>query len=202
MKKVFTLIAAAFLAAGVNAQTIFSWEAGVATGGTVEANGGNTAVSETLITVSAKKANIDTDNVTISLDEALAADDVIAITGYRKKDTDANGTLYIDFGVGTAIDEGDNVVWNNIHENVGQEPNTNNYTITDQAGSKTIRLARSKASTNVFITKIVITRGGADGISTVSAVAQDAPAFNIAGQKVAAGFKGIVIKNGKKVVIK
>ncbi|MDE7086361.1 MAG: hypothetical protein K2O48_06735, partial [Prevotella sp.] len=140
MKKIFTLIAAAVMAMGVNAQTtIFSWEAGTVTlpegsttlevtGGTITANGTNNPVTETLITVSAKKADIAENNVTITLNKALAEGDVISITGYRKKDNDANGTLYIAFEQGTAIDEGNDVKWNNIHEAVGQEPNTNTYT--------------------------------------------------------------------------
>lgn len=166
------------MAMGVNAQTtIFSWEAGTVTlpegsttlevtGGTITANGTNNPVTETLITVSAKKADIAENNVTITLNKALAEGDVISITGYRKKDNDANGNLYIAFEQGTAIDEGSDVKWNNIHEAVGQEPNTNTYTVTDQGGSKIIQLARSKASTNVFITKIEITRGGgsAEGV--------------------------------------
>lgn len=208
MKKIFTLIAVAAMAMGVNAQTvIYSWEGGdesaTETGGTVTANGSNTAVSASVITVSAKKADIATNNVTITLNQALAANDVISITGYRKKDTDANGNLYFDFGQGTPIDEGDAVTWNNIHENVGQQPNTNTYTITDQAGSTVIKLARSKASTNVFITKFVITRGGSSNINTVKAVeAEDSAAYNLAGQKVADGFKGIVVKNGRKMIQK
>ena len=42
------------------------------------------------------------------------------------------------------------------------------------------------------------------GISTVKAVAQrsNAPIYNLAGQKVAKDFKGIVIQNGKKMVVK
>ena len=111
------------------------------------------------ITVSSKKANIETDNITITLDEALKEGDVIKMTGYRKKDTDANGTLYILFETGEVIDEGSEVKWNNIHENVGQQPNTNSYDVNDKAaGSKVIKLARSKASTNVFIQKIEIVR--------------------------------------------
>ena len=71
--------------------------------------------------------------------------DVISITGYRKKDNDANGNLYILFEKGASIDEGDNVTWNNIHENVGQQPNTNTYEVSaEAAGSKTIKLARSQ----------------------------------------------------------
>jgi len=43
-----------------------------------------------------------------------------------------------------------------------------------------------------------------NGISTVKAAdaAVNAPAFNLAGQKVAAGFKGLVIKGGKKMIVK
>jgi hypothetical protein len=84
---------------------------------------------------------------------------VIKITGYRKKDSDAVGTLYILFETGEAIDEGTENVWNNVHENYGQTPNTNSYKVNaNAAGSKTIKLARSKASTNVYIQKIEILR--------------------------------------------
>ena len=38
------------------------------------------------------------------------------------------------------------------------------------------------------------------GINSIEANAQDAPAYNLAGQKVNKGFKGLVIMNGKKVV--
>ncbi len=160
MKKLFTLLTLALCAIGSAwAQTtIFSWEGGeeeaTVSGGEVVSNGANSAITSKVIAVSAKKANIATDNVTITLTKALMKDDVIYITGYRNKDTDANGTLYIEFEKGTAIDEGDKVTWNNIYK--GDEPNTNQYTITDQTGSKTIKLARSKSGTNVFITKIEI----------------------------------------------
>lgn len=47
-------------------------------------------------------------------------------------------------------------------------------------------------------------KGDSDGISSAVAekVAADAPAYNLAGQKVNDSFKGIVVKNGKKVVVK
>ena len=43
-----------------------------------------------------------------------------------------------------------------------------------------------------------------DGINTIATktATNNAPAYNMAGQRVAAGYKGIVIKNGKKVVLK
>lgn len=179
MKKVFTLLTLALMSIGSAwAQTtIFSWEGGeeepTVVGGTVVANGGNTAVSKDRITVSAKKANIATDNVTITLEKALMKNDVINITGYRSKDTDANGTLYIKFDTGSAIDEGDKVTWNNIYFE-GVVPNTNQYKVTDQTGSQTIQLARSKASTNVFITKIEIVRPASDVITPLGSFSESA----------------------------
>jgi hypothetical protein len=48
--------------------------------------------------------------------------------------------------------------------------------------------------------KFNITVGGDTGISGIEADNADAPAFNMAGQKVNKGYKGVVIMNGKKVV--
>ena len=138
---------------------IFTFFEGTANGGIVVGNGADEGKVANEITVSSKKANIETDNITITLNEALNAGDIINITGYRKKDTDANGNLYILFETGEAIDEGNDVKWNNVHENVGQQPNTNTYEVpAGAAGSKVIKLARSKASTNVFIQKFEIVR--------------------------------------------
>ena len=143
----------------VEGTVIFSFFDGKVNGGLVVGNGADEGKVGTEIIVSSKKANIATDNITITLDEALKEGDVIKMTGYRKKDTDANGNLYILFETGEFIDEGGDVKWNNIHENVGQQPNTNSYDVNDKAaGSKVIKLARSKASTNVYIQKIEIVR--------------------------------------------
>ena len=138
---------------------IFSFFEGEFVGGAAVGNGADEGKVAKEITVSSKKANIETDNITITLNEALNAGDIINITGYRKKDTDANGNLYILFETGEAIDEGNDVKWNNIHENVGQQPNTNTYEVpAGAAGSKVIKLARSKSGTNVFIQKFEIVR--------------------------------------------
>ncbi len=137
----------------------FTFVDGAFTGGSVEAAEEGSNAVDTEIKVASKKAAIETDYVLIKLDKALAEDDVIKITGYRKKDSDAVGTLYILFETGEAIDEGTENVWNNVHENYGQTPNTNSYKVNaNAAGSKTIKLARSKAGTNVYIQKIEILR--------------------------------------------
>jgi hypothetical protein len=142
-------------AGGAASSAFFTFFEGSATGGSIEATGGNKVENE--ITVSSKKANIETEYVLITLNEALKAGDIINMTGYRKKDTDANGNLYILFENGASIDEGNDVKWNNTHENVGQQPNTNTYEVSaEAAGSKTIKLARSKAGTNIYLQKIEI----------------------------------------------
>ena len=49
----------------------------------------------------------------------------------------------------------------------------------------------------------IVTLSVLSGISSVSVETVDnAPAYNLAGQKVNDSFKGIVVKNGKKVVVK
>ena len=144
---------------GEASSAFFSWEAGKAEGGsvTIPEESKNKIGDE--ITVASKKADIETDYVLITLNEELKAGDVLSMTGYRKKDTDANGNLYILFEKGAFIDEGNDVKWNNVHESVGQQPNTNTYEVSaEAAGSKTIKLARSKSGTNVFIQKIAIVR--------------------------------------------
>lgn len=121
-----------------------------------------------VIRVNKRKGGIATEYVEITLDEPLQLGDQIAITGYRNKDIDVNGTLYILFENGAEIDEGEEVKWNNIHPDYGQKPNTNTYTITDAAGSKSFKIARSEARTNLYITAIKITRTNSFGIAEVT----------------------------------
>ena len=51
--------------------------------------------------------------------------------------------------------------------------------------------------------KIVFTKSDTDGIADVKVIAeQNAPAYNLAGQKVDKSYKGVVIQNGKKMIQK
>lgn len=197
----------------VTSKTIYSWVGSEA--GATETGGKATATDEArinyanagnyTISINKNKANVETDYVQIALDEALQAGDVIAITAYRNKDTNANGTLYMLFDNGAVIDEGSEIVWNNIHPDYAQEPNTRTYTVDAEAGSKSFKIVRSTTGTNVFITKIEITRGGATGIKAVETVTMR-PAnnyiYNLRGQRVDENYKGIVIKNGRKYLNK
>ena len=148
----------------------------------------------------------------LTLDQALQTGDVIEITGYRNKNADGkNATIYFLFENGTEWKDDKTFV--NIcaddndedYDDDGNTPNTNTWEITAaEAGSKTIKLSRNSASTNIFLTKFIITRGGTDGIADVEVVTPvlDNAIYNLSGQKVDASYKGIVIKNGKKYFVK
>ena len=159
------------------------------------------------LSVSAKKANIGTDYLLITLDQPLQASDQLEITAYRNKDTDANGTLYLLFDNGHAIDEGDDVVWNNIHPDYGQQPNTNTYTVGEGAGSQSFKIARSKSGTNVFITKLAIMRSTAGIEKAEIAEHTTMGIYTLQGQRIDASSveelpHGLYIVNGRKMVVR
>ena len=225
MKKIFTLIAVAAMAMSVNAQTtLFSWEGGAegatVSGGTVTASDGSsdTTADDVNMANSTFKCirlrgakDFSTFTVSLNLNSELAAGDQIAITAYRNKDAEgkkSGALLKFDKGETTATTDADGtgLQFINIHSAVagtaeyGTEPNTVTVEVpSDAAGSKVITMTRAQTATNLFITKIVISK--ASNINTVKAAeAENAPAYNLAGQKIAEGYKGIVIKNGKKVL--
>jgi outer membrane protein assembly factor BamE (lipoprotein component of BamABCDE complex) len=66
------------------------------------------------------------------------------------------------------------------------------------SGIKFAKTGVSVAGNEDFEVAITVTE--ATGINSIEANAQDAPAYNLAGQKVNKGFKGLVIMNGKKIV--
>lgn len=179
---------------------VYSWQGGdpaVEVGGTAVASDGESVNYANgdykTIRINKKMADIETDNVQITFNEALKAGDKIAITGYRNKNTDANGTLYMLFSNGSSIDEGDGVVWNNIEPTIGQQPNTNVYDVTDAiAGSTSVKIARSKADTNVFIIKIRVARAGGSSVKGVKAADEAAPAV----KKVVKDGQIIIVKDG------
>lgn len=186
---------------------IFSWTPEATTGGTVVASDGQSVgydnpvgeVTYKTIRVNGKKADMNTNYIEITLEQALQAGDIISITAYRNKDTDAQSSLYFLFENGTIVD--DEFIFDNVA--LGKTPNTHNWTVAEAAGSKSFKLSRGIASTNVFITAMSIVRDAATAIETVKAAdAENAVIYNLAGQKVDNSFKGVVIKNGKKMIQK
>lgn len=93
--------------------------------------------------------------ITVSLESTLAVGDQIAITGYRNRDDNAIGSLYLKFGDYIIKDE---QVYNN--KKYGSEPNTFVWTVTsDMAGCTSFQISRNLTGTNVYITDITIIGG-------------------------------------------
>ena len=57
-------------------------------------------------------------------------------------------------------------------------------------------------NTGTFVTTLKVVRGGATAIENVKIQTADGVMYNLAGQKVSSDFKGIVIKNGVKMLQK
>ena len=78
-----------------------------------------------------------------------------------------------------------------------------NSTTTFDAKDTYYTFQKYSGTGNILISSIEFTPANASGISTIAAdKVSNSAIYNIAGQKVGNDFKGIVIKNGKKFVIK
>lgn len=111
-------------------------------------------------------------HVVILLDEPLAEGDLLTVTGFRNKDAaDKVANLYIRFDdengkVVEMKDADDETPYANVHTNGGVDldndgnlPTSKTYTVpAEAAGLKKIIFSRSKSGTNVFVTKVTITR--------------------------------------------
>ena len=158
-------IFAAFRAAG-DPITIFTWQAGTATGGTIAASGANDSnedITNTYIRLKGKN-DYTTNVVTITLNTALKAGDKIHVTAYRNKDaTGKTSGFKAKFDKGGEVASSTGTEFNNINEAVkeSEEYGEANTCIFDvpaaAAGSTTITITRSHTSTNLWVSKIQIT---------------------------------------------
>jgi hypothetical protein len=209
---------------------IFSWEGAeagaIVKGGNVTFEGGDegenrvnyankSAAGTTFYTLSlnGNKANINDDGyeknktprIVIALDKAIEANDQISVSAYTNKGDDSKiSTPYFLFSNGTELTD-DNKTYIDLGYDSNTEPSTQTYTVPEAAaGSTSFKITRSMTGTNLFITKLVVTRGGTTGITekTVINSVMNNIIFNLAGQKVGADYKGIVIKNGRKFIQK
>ena len=216
-----------FTKQGGGSGAIYSWESpeGTAaeTGGKATYENGETDESKYrvnykngdyyTICINGKKANMDdapgTANggyILVTLDNELKTDDAIELTGYiTKNEAGKEASIYFLFEKGDGVDDeyiyGDAA---NIDPAVGGKISTHTFKVPAASnGSKSFKMSRNKAGTNVFLTKIVITSGGSTGINTVKTVrVADGAIYNLAGQKVDKSYKGVVIMNGKKMIQK
>lgn len=225
MKKIFTLIAVAAMAMSANAQTtIFS----ATPLSSLEANW-DTPTGETEITASyaeiagGKMYTINqqseakqmikkqggenafqcTNNNTffkVVLDEALQAGDVISARMQSRTDTDLG--LFFDKSESRPGETSTSIIL--VTAEKQEWVDTPTYTVAAGdaiCGEKTFYIFRATGKSTYFNT-FKITRSGSTGINTVKAAENNSAIYNIAGQKVANDFKGLVIKNGKKMIQK
>ena len=207
---------------------VYSWESpdgtAIETGGKATFEGGdegenrvnykNTAqgVDYYTLSLNGKKANIDdegyekncTPRIIITLDDMFYGGEEIQMTAYTNKgDVSKRSTPYFKFENGTILsDDTKDFIDLGIAGNT--EPVTNTYEVPAEAiGSKWFKMSRSQTATNLFITKLVIVSNASTGVSEVKqAKVDNGFVYNLSGQRVDASYKGLVIKNGQKLIQK
>ena len=108
----------------------------------------------------------------VTLDNALAAGDVITITAYTYKDESKQSSAYIIFNGESGFDSNNMSVYaesaafgdeTNLHTNFNGTPKTVTVTVPEAAaGCKSFTMTRGITGTNLFITKLEITKGAAN----------------------------------------
>ena len=140
-------------------------------------------------------------NAELSIEGGFKAGDVITIAG-AFNNADASKKAAID--IFTLDGQTPTVLFTTQQFINGRltddDPVVETFTLT--ADVDKLYLGRN-GNTGTIVTLLKITRGSA-GINEVLKlkVNEKAPMYNLAGQKVDASYKGVVIQNGKKVVIK
>ena len=213
---------------GGSSGVIYSWESpdgtAIETGGKATFEGGdvgenrinykNTAqgVDYYTLSLNGKKDNIDDEEyqkncsprIIITLDDMFYGGEEIQVTAFtNKNDVTKLSTPYFKFENGTILFD-DSKTYTDLGVVGNTEPATNTYEVpADAIGSKWFKMSRSKTSTNLFITKFVILGNASSGISEVKQVkVYDNKVYNLAGQLVDDSYKGLVIKNGQKFMLK
>lgn len=181
MKKLFTLFAAAAMTMSVSAEVIYSWESegpdavsqvgGVATAKVDEArvNYSNEVNGKTYYTIclSGKLGTYpESAYVNVTLDQPLAAGDVISVTAYRNKNaTGKNATVAFLFGGDKNNSSELKEQFPNINPEGENDPAPGTQTIVvpeSAAGMTSFDMTRGSAGTNIFITNLTITREGGE----------------------------------------
>lgn len=210
MKKFFTLIAMAVVAMGVQAGTLISFptvQTGISISGTttfdnVKIKTNTTSIAGIKFANSYTTENVLNENYAkLEVEGGFKAGDVITIAGaFNNSDDTKKSAVDIFTSDGSSV----NILFTTQQfingRTVDADPVEETFTLTEDA---TVLYIGRNGNTGTFVTTLKIERGGATLIDAVRAAqANDGAVYNLAGQKVANDFKGIVIKNGKKVVIK
>lgn len=178
MKKFFLMMSAALLAVSASAGVVYSWESPA---GEVVENGGSIAyvngdgdrlnypqADYYTICLNGKKANLNDEaasanagHMVVTLDEALQAGDKLVFTAFYNKGEEKKTSAYVVFENGGELTTTN--VWPDLKIE-GSAPATYDYEIPAEAvGSKSFKMTRGDAGTNLFIVKLqVVSEGGAE----------------------------------------
>lgn len=213
MKKIFTLIAAAMMVAGANAQkewNFSNWTAktftatetiedltvhALATGGNVTIDGNNKTVDGVKYTQRLKTGGgiaieEGTGNIGRALSFNVPGNCTITVIACSSNSTDARVLNYAS----------------STHDNIfttGDVPPGTPIKIeaTYTGDATTIYLYSAGGGINFYDVAFTPTGDTAiNGITTNNTVNENAPVYNLAGQRVSKDAKGILIQNGRKVI--
>jgi hypothetical protein len=210
MKKIFTLIAMAVMAMSVQAETLINFsasKAGITVSGTttfdaVKIKTNTTSIPGIKFANSYTSENVLNDNYAkLEVEGGFKAGDVITIAGaFNNSDNTKQSAVDLFTAEGTTP----TVLFTTQQfingRLVDDDPVEETYTLT--ADADVLYLGRN-GNTGTIVTTLKVVRGGATVIDAVKAAqVTDGVVFNLAGQKVGNDFKGIVIKDGKKMLQK
>ena len=134
--------------------------------------------------------------------KTLNPDNDESVTTDRKNYVNVSGTTY---GNDDVTAEGGNIIEFSLKggKDVTSKDEEGNDVTTFDAKDTYYTFQKYSGTGNILISSIEITPANASGISTVKAnVENNSAIYNIAGQKVAKDYKGLVIKNGVKMIQK
>ena len=152
---------------------LYIWSAGAENGGEAVASDGESVglsnAGNVTIRLNGAK-DFSSATVTITLDNALQANDTLAVTAYRNKDTkEKKSGIKAKFDKGGEVSTSTGFEFININAAVaeepeyGTEPNTIKLVVPEEAaGSTTITMTRAETATNLFITKFEIIKNVAE----------------------------------------
>ena len=164
-------------------ETIYSWES---PSGTVSESGGTATYEHHgtnenrvnypngnyyTLCLNGKKGNLNdaaasanAGYILITMDNALQGGETISITAYINKNSSSKASAYFVFGgTNSNVESGAYSDSENINSKYNGSITTKKVTVpAEAAGSKTIKMTRGQTGTNLFITKLTITRAAAD----------------------------------------
>ena len=210
MKKIFTLIAAIFAVVSVNAETLIDFSVSQTNG--IKLNGSTSidAVKINTNTTSVqgiKFANSYTtdnasngNNAELTVEGGFKTGDKVVIAGaFSNSDESKKSAIDIFTLDGTTP----TVLFTTKQfingRTVADNPEEETFVLT--ADAEKLYLGRN-GNTGTFVTTLKVTRDTAGITETLNVKVNSGAIYNLAGQKVDESYKGVVIKNGKKVVIK